>query len=53
MAVEIGFKKWSRGWMCGLPTDNPHTLFWDCKNSHSLYEMDHKCPYVLAFNLLK
>ena len=27
MAKEIGFKKWSRGWTSGLPTDNPHTLF--------------------------
>ena len=27
MAVEIGFKKWSGGWTCGLPTDSPHALF--------------------------
>ena len=27
MAVEIGFKKWSRGWTCGLPTDSPLALF--------------------------
>ena len=27
MAKEIGFKKWSRGWTCGLPTDSPHALF--------------------------
>ena len=27
MAKEIGFKKWSRGWTCGLATDNPYALF--------------------------
>ena len=27
MAKEIGFKKWSRGWTCGLPTDSPHAMF--------------------------
>ena len=27
MTKEIGFKKWSRGWTCGLPTDSPHALF--------------------------
>ena len=26
-------------------------LFWDCKNSPSLYGMDHKCPCVLALEL--
>ena len=31
--------------------DNPLALFWDCKNSPSLYEMDHKCPCVLALEL--
>ena len=31
--------------------DNPLALFWDCKNSPSLYEMDHKCPRVLALEL--
>ena len=33
MAMEIGFKKWNKCWMSGLPTDSPHALFWDCKNS--------------------
>ena len=31
--------------------DSPLALFWDCKNSPNLYEMDHKCPCVLAFEL--
>ena len=31
--------------------DNPLALFWDCKNNPSLYEMDHKCPCVLALEL--
>ena len=33
MAMEIGFKKWNKCWMSGLPTDSSHALFWDCKNS--------------------
>ena len=33
--------------------DGPLALFWDCKNSPSLYEMDHKCPCVLALELLE
>ena len=31
--------------------DSPLALFWDCKNSPNLYEMDHKCPFVLALEL--
>ena len=27
MAVEIGFKKWNKCWMSGLPTNSPHALF--------------------------
>ena len=30
MAMEIGFKKWNKGMMSGLPTDSPLALFWDC-----------------------
>ena len=30
MAMEIGFKKWNKCMMSGLPTDNPLSLFWDC-----------------------
>ena len=44
MAMEIGFKKWNKCWMSGLPTDSPLALFWDCKNSPNLYEMDQKRP---------
>ena len=32
--------------MSGLPTDSPLALFWDCKNSPSLYETDQKRPCV-------
>ena len=39
--------------MSGLPTDSPLTLFWDCKNNPSLYEMDHKRPCVLALKLVE
>ena len=31
--------------------DSPLVMFWDCKNSPSLYEMDHKCPRVLVWEL--
>ena len=31
--------------------DSPLALLWDCKNNPSLYEIDHKCPCVLAFEL--
>ena len=31
--------------------DGPLALFWDCKKSHNLYEIDHKCPCVLALEL--
>ena len=37
----------SKGWGCVSPL----ALFWDCKNSPSLYEMNHKCPCVLALEL--
>ena len=30
MAMEIGFKKWNKCLMSGLPTDSPLALFWDC-----------------------
>ena len=33
MDVEFSSSKKNRGWMSGLPTDSPHALFWDCKNS--------------------
>ena len=39
--------------MSGLPTDSPLALFWDCKNSPNLCEMDHKRPCVLALNLFE
>ena len=53
MAMEFGSAKKNRCWMSGLPTDNPLALFWDCKNSPSLYEMDHKRPCVLALKLFE
>ena len=51
MGMEIGITKRNRCWKSGLPVDSPLALFWDCKNSPNLYEMDHKCPCVLAFEL--
>ena len=45
MTMKFGSAKKNRCWMSGLPTDSPLALFWDCKNSPSLYEMDQKkCP---------
>ena len=51
MGMEFGFTKRNQCWKSGLPVDSPLALFWDCKNSPNLYEMDHKCPCVLAFEL--
>ena len=51
MGMEFGFTKRNRCWKSGLPVDSPLALFWDSKNSPNLYEMDHKCPCVLAFEL--
>ena len=48
MGMEIGSTKKNRCRKCGLPVESPLALFWDCKNSPNLYEMDHKCPFVLA-----
>ena len=53
MVMEFGSAKENRCWMSGLPTDSPLALFWDCKNSPSLCEMDHKRPYVLALKLFE
>ena len=53
MGMEFGSTKRNRCRRSGLPVDSPHALFWDCKNSPRLYEMDHKCQCVLAFELLK
>ena len=53
MAMEIGFKKWNKCLMSELPTDSPLALFWDCKNSPSLCEMDHKRLCVLALKLFE
>ena len=53
MAMDFGFIKKNRYWKSGLPTDSPLALFWDCKNSLNLYEMDHKHPCVLALKLFE
>ena len=53
LAMEFGSAKKNRCWMSELPTDSPLALFWDCKNSPSLYEMDHKRPCVLALKLFE
>ena len=52
MGMEFGFTKRNQCRKSGLPVDSPHALFWYCKNSPSLYEMNHKCPCVLALELL-
>ena len=53
MAMEIGFKKWNKCLMSGLPTDSPLALFWDCKNSPNLYEMDQKRPCIVCMKLFE
>ena len=50
MGMEIDSTKRNRCKKSGLPVDSPLALYWDCKNSPSLHEMDHKCPCVLALN---
>ena len=53
MAKEIGFKKWSRGWTCRLPTDSPHALFLGLlKTVPGLCELDQNRPYVVCLNCL-
>ena len=51
MSMKFSSTKRNRCRRSGLPVDSPLTLFWDCKNSPSLYEMDHKCPCVSALEL--
>ena len=51
MGMEFGSSKRNRCRKSGLPVDSPLAPFLDCKNSPSLYEMDHKCPCVLALEL--
>ena len=51
MAKEIGFKKWSLDWFCGLPTDSPHALFLGLSKSvPGLCELDQNRPYVVCLN---
>ena len=38
MGIEFGSTKRNGCRKSGLPVDNPLALFWDCKNSPSLYE---------------
>ena len=51
MGMKFGSIKRNRCRRSGLPVDSLLALFWDCKNSPSLYEMDHKCPWVLELEL--
>ena len=57
MAMEIGFKKWNKGRMSGLPTGSPraaHVLcFGTVKIVPSLCEMDQKRPCVGCLKLMK
>ena len=54
MAKEIGFKKWSRGWTCGLPMDNPHALFLGLlKSVPGLGELGQKSSMCCVLDLLK
>ena len=53
MAMEIGFKKWSKCLMSGLPMDSPLALFWDCKTVPGLCELNQKRPYVVCMKLFE
>ena len=54
MEKEIGFKKWSRGWTCGLPMDNPHALFLGLlKSVPGLGELGQKSSMCCVLDLLK
>ena len=46
MGMEFGSTKMKRCRKRGLPVDSPLALLWDCKNSPSLHEKNHKCPCV-------
>ena len=50
MAVEIGFKKWNKWWMSGLPRTAHMLCFWTVKNSLGLCELNQKQPYVVCLN---
>ena len=52
MGMEFSSIKRNRCRKSGLPVDSSLALFWDYKNSPGLHEMDHKCPCVLALELL-
>ena len=52
MGMKFGSTKRNRCRGSGLPVDSPLVLFWDCKSSPSSYEMDHKRPCVLAWELI-
>ena len=51
MGMEFGSTERNRCRKSGLPVDSPLALFWNCKNSLGLYEMDHKFSCVLALEL--
>ena len=52
MGMEFGSIKRNRCRKGVLPVDCPLAMFWNYKNSPNLHEMDHKCPCVLALELL-
>ena len=54
MVKEIVFKKWSRGWTCGLPMDSPHALLLGLlKTVPGLCELDQNSSIGCELELLK
>ena len=53
MAIDIGFKKWNKCVVSGLPTDSPPLCFGTVKNSLGLYELDQKRPCVVCMKLFE
>ena len=51
MAKEIGFKKWNRGWSCGLSVGSPHAPFLGLlKLVPGLCELAQNRSYVVCLN---
>ena len=50
MTMNFGFTKWNRGWISGLPMDNPLLGFRTVKISPGLCELDKNRQCVVCLN---
>ena len=53
MAMVLGFIKWNRCLMSGLPTDSPLLGFGTVKNSLGFHELDKKRPCIVRMKLFE